>query len=287
MLGQRGDDRNTVLVVEDEPDIAHFLSAFFKASGMDLVHVSPQTVAEVVDRIEQVDPSCVLLDLRLGPITGFEVLEAMGERGHLPELPVVVLSATDAETNRARVLALGATAFLSKPFSVREVYALVADLTGTPLPPPPPKVTHRPVPEPALDSLDDLFGTEDLTVRITMSLRRARTERVPLACALVWAEGSGDRLDALATTLAQGSREVDAWPTGALDELVVVAHDHDSARLAESLSAAVLDVGVAYGVALRAGVACSKEHSEAAGLLAAARSALTAAISRGPVATAR
>ena len=54
-----------VLMVEDEPDIALFLRAYFRAAGYDLVHVDPDTVDEALGALEEHEPDLVLLDLRL------------------------------------------------------------------------------------------------------------------------------------------------------------------------------------------------------------------------------
>ena len=63
---------STVLVVEDEHDIADFLRAYFRASGYALVHVDPDSVDDVVAAVEKVDPACVLLDLHLRGFSGLD-----------------------------------------------------------------------------------------------------------------------------------------------------------------------------------------------------------------------
>jgi len=63
--------------------------------------------------IESEKPDCVILDLLMPVLTGFEVLEALRDRHN--EVPVIVVSADIQETTRQRVMSLGARQILSKP----------------------------------------------------------------------------------------------------------------------------------------------------------------------------
>src|SRR6478672_1295432 len=75
-LMSRLEPTETVLVVEDEHDIATFLRAYFRASGTDVVHVDPTTPQEVAAAVATHGPICVLLDLNL---RGFSGLDAYRE----------------------------------------------------------------------------------------------------------------------------------------------------------------------------------------------------------------
>ena len=119
---------SAAMVVEDEPDIAVFMGAFFRASGLDLVHLDPTTPEEVVQRAIGERVGCVLLDLRLRETTGFEVLEALRAEPRLAGLPVVIVSANDSKDARLRVDELGATDFITKPFQVKDLFARTAEL---------------------------------------------------------------------------------------------------------------------------------------------------------------
>ncbi|MBV8692038.1 MAG: response regulator [Actinobacteria bacterium] len=121
----------TVLVVEDEPDIATFLGAFFRASGLEVVHIDPMTPGEVVVAMREHRPACLLLDLRLQGFTGLDVLVQLRAELSLPEVPVVVFSGDGRPERRQEADAFGVAAFVTKPFSVKELYGLVSDLVGT------------------------------------------------------------------------------------------------------------------------------------------------------------
>ena len=119
-----------VLVVEDEPDIATFLGAFFRASGLEVVHIDPMMPGEVVAAVHELRPACMLLDVRLQGFTGFDVLAQLRAEPSTRTLPVVVFSGDSRPERRAEAEMFGVAAFVTKPFSVRELYALVADLVA-------------------------------------------------------------------------------------------------------------------------------------------------------------
>jgi len=126
-----------VLVVEDEPDIASFLGAFFRASGTDVVHVDPSTAGEVVERAATLDAACALVDLNLAGITGFEVIEALRADTRVSSLPVIIVTADARPATQQRAAALGAVGFVPKPFNVKDLLATVEailDARGTKAP---------------------------------------------------------------------------------------------------------------------------------------------------------
>ena len=112
-----------MLVVEDEHDIATFLRAYFRASGTDVVHVDPTNPAEVADAVATHNPTCVLLDLNLRGFNGLEAYREIRERG--TETPVIVVTADPNPKTHRTALDEGVAAVVHKPFSARELYALV------------------------------------------------------------------------------------------------------------------------------------------------------------------
>lgn len=123
-LTSRLEPTETVLVVEDEHDIATFLRAYFRASGTDVVHVDPTTPDEVAAAVATHSPICVLLDLNL---RGFHGLDAYREiRATDTRTPVIVVTADPNRTAHRTALSEGVAAIVQKPFSAKELYALVA-----------------------------------------------------------------------------------------------------------------------------------------------------------------
>lgn len=83
------------------------------------------TGAEGVELAETLEPECILLDLDLPDMTGFDVLRALHARSNTHDIPVIVVSCHDQTADKVRALDLGAIDFVSKPFQVAELKARV------------------------------------------------------------------------------------------------------------------------------------------------------------------
>ena len=107
-----------VLVVDDEAAILRFLRPALTASNYDVA--SAGTVAEATKTIATAAPDIVVLDLGLPDGDGREVIRHV--RGW-SDVPIIVLSARDRETDKIEALDMGADDFVNKPFSVGELMA--------------------------------------------------------------------------------------------------------------------------------------------------------------------
>jgi two-component system KDP operon response regulator KdpE len=123
-----------VLVVDDEPQILRALGANLKARGyrVDLAATGEDALVHASDHA----PDLVVLDLGLPGISGIEVIE--GLRGWT-QVPIVVLSARDAERDKIDALDAGADDYVTKPFGMGELLARVRaalrrDLAGSDAP---------------------------------------------------------------------------------------------------------------------------------------------------------
>jgi DNA-binding response OmpR family regulator len=112
-----------VLCVEDEPDIASFLRAYFRAAGFDLVHIDPDDVQEVVDAAVEHEPDAILLDLRLRGFSGSDAYRRLRADERFAFVPVIMVSA-HAEADPQFEAPAGLDAFVAKPFNTN----LLADL---------------------------------------------------------------------------------------------------------------------------------------------------------------
>jgi len=106
----------TVLLCEDNEDIREMVTFILEAEGFRVLGESRGRSA--LERARQESVDLMLLDLRIPDMDGYEVLKAL--RSDLGEKapPVIVLSAKSAPEDREAALALGAKAFVAKPFSV-------------------------------------------------------------------------------------------------------------------------------------------------------------------------
>ncbi|MDS9467741.1 response regulator transcription factor [Paracoccus sp. MBLB3053] len=110
--------RQTILIVDDEPQIQRFLGHALMAAGYDTVLAG--SGSEALAGIASHEPDLMILDLGLPDMNGKEVIERLRLRS---DLPVIVLSAHDQEMEKIMALDLGADDFVAKPFGIGELLA--------------------------------------------------------------------------------------------------------------------------------------------------------------------
>ena len=107
-----------VLLVDDEAAIVRFLRPALEANDFEIV--SAGTVAEAIKRVAADSPDIVLLDLGLPDGDGKDVIRRTREWS---DVPIIVLSARERETEKIESLDLGADDYVNKPFNVGELMA--------------------------------------------------------------------------------------------------------------------------------------------------------------------
>ncbi|HLK37448.1 MAG TPA: PAS domain S-box protein, partial [Polyangiaceae bacterium] len=112
-----------VLVVDDDTVSRHVLIQALAAA--ELPHVAVGSGTEALEQIDKVGPSIVLLDLVMPPPDGYEILRTLRSRPETRDLPVVVLTAIEADEEIAKVFAAGADDFVRKPFKPVELVARI------------------------------------------------------------------------------------------------------------------------------------------------------------------
>ncbi len=109
-----------VLIVEDEETLAESVQFALEVEGFDVA-----TVGDGRDALSSVaanPPDQVLLDLMLPGLSGLDVLRTIRRDHHMP---IIILTAKDAEADKVLGLELGADDYVTKPFSTRELIARV------------------------------------------------------------------------------------------------------------------------------------------------------------------
>ena len=119
-----------LLVADDEPNIVISLEYLMKREGYDVLVATDGNQA--LETIQREKPALVLLDVMMPHKTGFEVCQAVRADTALQATKILMLTAKGRETDVAKGLALGANAYMTKPFSTRELVQKVADLLGRP-----------------------------------------------------------------------------------------------------------------------------------------------------------
>ena len=110
-----------ILIVEDSWVTRRILVRILKGDGHELLEAGGGK--EGLEMAEKHMPDCILLDLLMPEMDGFDVLEALGEKDL--KIPVIVLTANIQKTAREKCLQLGAFAFTNKPTEEDELRSLV------------------------------------------------------------------------------------------------------------------------------------------------------------------
>ena len=110
----------TILVVEDEPQIAALVRDYLEHAGFAVLHAGDGMAALTIARVRK--PDAVILDLGLPQVDGFDVVRTLR---HDSMIPIVILTARGDETDKVTGLELGADDYVVKPFSPKELVARV------------------------------------------------------------------------------------------------------------------------------------------------------------------
>jgi two-component system KDP operon response regulator KdpE len=113
-------DRRRILVVDDEERMVRFIRMNLEHDGFQVSEAF--NGKEAIQKIRDVTPDLILLDVMMPDLDGFEVLETVRE---VSQVPVIMLTAKGEEDDRVRGLELGADDYVTKPFSPRELVSRV------------------------------------------------------------------------------------------------------------------------------------------------------------------
>ena len=146
-----------VLVVEDEAAIAELVALNLRHAGYEVV-VAP-TADEALAEVDRVLPDLVLLDWMLPGQSGLQLARQWRAQSRTREMPLIMLTAREAEADKITGLDAGADDYLTKPFSPKELLARIR------------AVLRRKVPE-ALDAAVEIAGLrlDPATRRVTREL---------------------------------------------------------------------------------------------------------------------
>jgi DNA-binding response OmpR family regulator len=109
-----------ILIVDDEPKIVRLVHDYLEAAGFSVT--SARSGDEALMRARTDQPDLVVLDLGLPGLDGLDVTRALRRYG---DLPIIMLTARDDESDKLVGLELGADDYVTKPFSPRELVARV------------------------------------------------------------------------------------------------------------------------------------------------------------------
>lgn len=117
-----------ILIADDEPNILVSLEYLMKREGFEVLIAHDGQ--EALDLLRREHPRLLLLDVMMPIKTGFEVCQEVRADEAVKDTLILMLTAKGRETDIVKGLALGANAYMTKPFSTRELVAKVQSLLG-------------------------------------------------------------------------------------------------------------------------------------------------------------
>jgi DNA-binding response OmpR family regulator len=116
----------SVLIADDEPNIVISLEFLLEQAGyrIRVAHDGQ----EALEAIQRQPPDLVLLDVMMPHLSGYDLCQKIRENPAWQHMRIVMLTAKGREVEVSKGLALGADAYITKPFSTQELLAQVRDL---------------------------------------------------------------------------------------------------------------------------------------------------------------
>lgn len=118
----------SVLLVEDEDNIALALEFLITRMGHKLRRVSDGN--DAIDTLNAEKPDIVILDVMLPHRSGYEICQIIRKDTALKDIRILMMTARGGEVEERKGLALGADAFMTKPFSISELTQKIEELLG-------------------------------------------------------------------------------------------------------------------------------------------------------------
>jgi two-component system phosphate regulon response regulator PhoB len=114
-----GGTMSTILLVEDDPDIRHLVSHKLAKGGFDVIEAAEGAAALL--EAQRVPPDLVILDVRMPRMSGLEVCRELRGLPRTATVPIIMLTARARAQDIEQAYAAGATDYVVKPFSPREL----------------------------------------------------------------------------------------------------------------------------------------------------------------------
>lgn len=119
---------NKILIADDEPNIVTSLEFLMTRGGYEVR--TARNGDEALALVESFKPDLVLLDVMIPSRSGYEVCQKMREHPEWRHIKILMLSAKGREAEVNKGLSIGADAYVTKPFSNRELIAKIGGLLG-------------------------------------------------------------------------------------------------------------------------------------------------------------
>ena len=113
-------NKQTILIVEDEPELSEMLSEYLVAQGYEVLAAA--WGEDAVKICQEKTPNLVLLDIGLPDINGYEVARRIQFHHRTRNIPIIFLTQRHERTDRMRGLELGAVDYVTKPYDLQELH---------------------------------------------------------------------------------------------------------------------------------------------------------------------
>jgi len=117
-----------ILIVDDEPNIIMSLEYTFKKNNFEVFIA--RDGQEAIDILQIELPDVIILDIMMPNVDGYATIEFIKKEQKLSNCKVLFLSAKNKESDIEKGMALGANAYMTKPFSVKKLVEQVYELLG-------------------------------------------------------------------------------------------------------------------------------------------------------------
>lgn len=112
-------EKQTILIVEDDLDLAEMLNAYFRVQGYDILTAA--WGEDAVRLTNEKSPDIVLLDIRLPDIDGYEVCRRIRTQRRTESIPIIFLTERRDRIDKLQGLELGVVDYITKPFDIQEL----------------------------------------------------------------------------------------------------------------------------------------------------------------------
>ncbi|MEW6535910.1 MAG: response regulator [Candidatus Auribacterota bacterium] len=119
----------TILLTEDDQDVGDLIQSALESEGYEVVWVKDGVKAVEIIQDKKVD--LILLDIMMPTFSGYWFCDVFKKNPQTKDIPIIFISALNSETDIKRGMDLGASAFLTKPFKMQQLFDMVASFLNT------------------------------------------------------------------------------------------------------------------------------------------------------------
>lgn len=116
----------TILIVEDDESQKNLLISTFLANRFKVEYA--QNGIKALESLSKSVPDAIILDLVMPEMDGYELCAELKNGGQYKEIPIIVLSAIDNDENKEKLMSMGASNYISKPYSPARLVEVVSKL---------------------------------------------------------------------------------------------------------------------------------------------------------------